>query len=150
MVAAAIWASLLLWLAWEDWQNRSVSLWALLLAGGAGFYVHYVNWTPGSALFNIGFLLVQYMFLLIYFRWRSQRWQWLLGTMLGWGDVVFVLVSAFFLPTLLFLVTYLLGLIGTLLVVYLSGVYRQRNFAIPLITGLALGQLAGVSGMYLF
>jgi hypothetical protein len=132
--------SILLYLAWEDWKHRSVPLWSLLLFLAISWFSIHFNWQWADLAFNFCFLFVQFFLLMLYFVLRKYPWRNVLGGMLGWGDVVFILMTASYLSSFWFLASYLLGLIGTLLIVFLTGLYRTENFTIPLISGLAISQ----------
>ena len=132
--------SILLYLAREDWKHRSVPLWSLFLFLAISWFSIHFNWQWADLAFNFSFLFVQFFLLMLYFVLRKHSWRNVLGGMLGWGDVVFILMTASYLSSFWFLASYLLGLIGSLLLVVVTGAHRKDHFTIPLISGLALSQ----------
>ena len=129
--------AVLLYLAREDWRYRSVPIWSLIIYAVLVFawLAPDIEWT--ATVTNLSFLAVQFLLVLLYFKLRRGSATKVLGGMLGWGDVVFILINAVLLSSVHFLAAYLLGLVGTLLLVILSGKHRISNYAIPLISGLA-------------
>jgi hypothetical protein len=140
--------SILLLLAWEDWKQRSVTIWSLAVYALLAWLVFrpYFQWA--FLLVNTVFVIIQLLLVTVYFSFRKKQKNAVLGKMIGWGDVVFIILSALFLPTDYFLGSYLFGLIGTLLLVMITGAHQNPNYAIPLISGLALSQIGTVLWMF--
>ncbi|MEL6836020.1 MAG: hypothetical protein AAFP77_23685 [Bacteroidota bacterium] len=140
----------LLFLAWEDWQHRSVSVWSLVVYGLLAllWFFPLLDWSV--AVVNLSFLLLQSLLVLLYFKIRKGSAGNVFGGMLGWGDVVFIAISATVFATLPFLAAYILGLIATLLVVLLTGKYRIPGYSIPLISGLAASHIVVLLYLYLW
>lgn len=139
--------STLLFLAWEDWQYRSVAIWSLALYGILVVVWLWPQFDFYSALLNLCFLLIQFLLLYLYFRFRDGSGVKLAGTMLGWGDIVFIAINAILFPSFQFLSGYMVGLVATLAVALLAGLHRNKARSIPLISGLALSQGLVLVGM---
>ena len=140
MLAFFLQISILLYLALQDWKHRSVPLWSLLIFMVVSYYTVQHEWQWTDMVFNVCFLCLQFILLVGYFVLRKHPWRSVIGGMIGWGDIVFIFLTALYLSPFWFLASYLIGLIGTLLTVFLTGMYRKDNFTIPLISGLALSQ----------
>lgn len=149
-LAVLLLIGLLLFLAWEDWRDRSVPIWALGCFGLALLFWIYPKFSWLFSVTNLFFVLIQLGLVVLYFRYLKSRQTAVLGEMLGWGDVVFILISALLWPTHYFLLAYLSGLILTLVVVYLSGRHEDKQYSIPLISGLAISQILTVVWMALW
>ncbi len=133
----------LLALAYQDWKSRSVSLWLLgVLAAGiavegsiaVGFSFFFRNW-----LVNVAALSFQFLLLWLFFRLKEGRWVALPGRYVGWGDILFFIITGGAMSPLFFCWAYLGSLLFTLLgvaVVWL--VRRQPAGQVPLILGTGL------------
>lgn len=86
-----------------------------------------------QVLVNTGFLLLQLFIISVYFSIKNKRLVNITGSLLGWGDILFLLSIAFFLSILNFLFFY----IGSLILILLGWLAWQRfskekNEQIPL------------------
>jgi len=98
LLALDIFAILLLAiLAWQDFKHRLISVYFLLALAvvfgiegilTAGFQ----QWFYFSAM-NLGFLLIQFLVLLLYFSLKYGRLINIFNQQIGWGDVAFLLQS---------------------------------------------------------
>jgi hypothetical protein len=78
------------------------------------FYpLHGYAWQP--VLVNMGFLLLQFLFVSVYFSVKNARWVNITAGLLGWGDILFLLSIVFYLSVLNFLFFYLGSLVCVLL-----------------------------------
>jgi hypothetical protein len=68
-----------------------------------------------SILLNIGFLALQLLLVTVYFSIKNKQFVNITADMLGWGDILFLLSTAFYLSTLNFIFFYLFSLILVLL-----------------------------------
>ena len=130
----------LLALAYQDWRSRSVSLWLLgvlelgvVLEGArvVGFSFFLQNW-----LINVAILLFQFLLLGLFFRIKEGRLVALPGRHIGWGDILFFLITAGAMSPLFFCWAYLGSLFFTLLGVALVWLIKRRPAGqVPLILG---------------
>lgn len=91
------------------------------------------SWTMiADAVWNLAFLLVQFMCLSFYFRVKYMRWTNLTREHIGWGDILFLLCLGFYLPPINYLFFYLLSLVGVLFVSVCIMVLRRGQWKIPL------------------
>ncbi len=74
-----------------------------------------------AGLINIGFLLLQLIFITVYFSIKQKRLVNIADRLLGWGDILFLFSVAFYLSAL----NYILFYIGSLAVVIIIWVIWQ-------------------------
>lgn len=114
-VKIAILALLLLIFA-QDLRSRSV-YWFLFPVLTALFmlltFSHAYAWP--TVLINIGFLLLQFLLVSVYFSVKRGRRVNITAGLLGWGDLLFLLSIAFYLSVLNFLFFYIASLLFVLL-----------------------------------
>ena len=144
---------ILLVLAYQDLRSRSIHLAPLFVYAALAVFFLWEHRFPAAQMpeqvINFAFLLIQYLILALYFSWRSGKRQWVVGSMIGWGDVVFILLSALWLSSFYFLITYLGGLVATLLITLLVRL-RKPITEIPLVSGLAASQLIVLAWLWWF
>lgn len=86
-----------------------------------------------DALINIGFLMLQLLIITLYFSVKTRKRATVIGEMLGWGDILFLIVIAFYLSALNFLFFYIVSLVGSLLLWLLWRLFSsEKNPHIPL------------------
>jgi hypothetical protein len=68
-----------------------------------------------GALLNLGFITLQLLTLTLYFSLKNRRWVNITAELLGWGDILFFLSIAFYLPFINYLFFYIVSLTGVLL-----------------------------------
>lgn len=117
VIKIAILALLMLIFA-QDMRSRSVYWFLFPVLTGLflvlAFYpLHGYTWQP--VLLNMGFLLLQFLLLSVYFSAKNARWVNITAGLLGWGDILFLLSIAFYLSVLNFLFFYLASLVCVLL-----------------------------------
>lgn len=104
----------------QDVRSRSV-YWILfpclvLLFIGLDLLQHHLYAdTWWSIAVNIGFLVVQFLMVSVYFSIKNSRWINITSGMLGWGDILLLLSVAFYLSFLNFLLFYIISLVAVLL-----------------------------------
>ncbi|UIR54625.1 hypothetical protein LZQ00_10095 [Sphingobacterium sp. SRCM116780] len=81
---------------------------------------------------NLFFLFLQFAVLQVYFRIKTGTWQQLMDKKIGWGDMVFLLCMALYLPFLSFFVFYILSLLIVLILTALLPRWRNVKIGIPL------------------
>jgi len=81
----------------------------------------------------MGFIVLQLLFLTLYFSVRNRKFVNITSGLLGMGDILFLLSTAFYLSTLNFLFFYIVSLIGALLLwLTLQSLSTKKNKYIPL------------------
>lgn len=123
----------LIFITYQDFRERAVSVW-LFPALGSLFLIKNLSEILYSqyilnVFINIGFCLIQYGILTLYFSFKKKSIINLADNLLGWGDIVFVLVLCFAFPPLMFFIYYMLSLvIATLIGFY----FKLQNKTVPL------------------
>ena len=86
-----------------------------------------------QALFNIAFLILQFVLISLYFSFRQKRWINIFRDLIGWGDILLLLSLCFYCSFIGFVSFYLVSL-----VIILAGWFcytqlsKNRNSQIPL------------------
>lgn len=99
----------------QDIQSRSVYWFLFPFLAGALFILQLQSkvlsdaWEP--MVINISFLALQVFMLTIYFSIKSKKWVDVTQTLLGWGDILFLLSTAFYLSVLNYLFFYIASLL---------------------------------------
>lgn len=89
------------------------------------------SWQP--VLINLSFLLLQFILVSLYFSIKNRKWVIITANLLGWGDILFLLSIAFYLPTLNFLFFYVVSLAAVLIIWLLwQLVSKEKSKQIPL------------------
>ncbi|MCJ8212042.1 hypothetical protein MUY27_20160 [Mucilaginibacter sp. RS28] len=68
-----------------------------------------------AVVFNVLFLLVQFLLVSVYFSLKHKQWVNLTRGMFNWGDIFFILVVACYLSTVNFIAFYISSLLVSLL-----------------------------------
>ena len=136
-------------ITYQDFRFRSISLWTvlLLLAGSLSLSASNIGFVP--ALENWGlnatFLVFQLLLVMLIFGLARKQWNFF-DTMMGWGDVLYLLAIAALFSTVNFLLFYV-----SALVVSLAGflIYREvsknKKANVPLAGLLASCSLAFIA-----
>lgn len=123
----------LIFITYQDFKERAVSVWLFPVLGSLFLvknlseilYSQYIL----NVFINIGFCLIQYAILTLYFSFKNKTITNIADTLLGWGDIVFVLILCFAFPPLMFFIYYMLSLvIATLIGFY----FKLQNKTVPL------------------
>ncbi len=89
------------------------------------------TWQP--VLINSTFLVMQFLIVSVYFSIKNKQWVNITNSFLGWGDMLFLLSTAFYLSVLNFLFFYITSLIAVLLMWILwQAIAKEKNKQIPL------------------
>jgi hypothetical protein len=122
----------------QDMRSRSV-YWVLFPVLGLLFIVlslqqhHLYTDLLQPTLINMGFLLLQFLLVSAYFSVKNSGWTNITASMLGWGDILFLLSIAFYLSVLNFLFFYIASLVIILLYwLSLRAFSAKKNKHIPL------------------
>lgn len=107
-------------IAFQDLKSRSVyAFWFPALAAG---FICYRLLLPHNdePLFtvigtNLVFLFLQFLLVSAYFSFKQRQWVNITSGLLGWGDILFLISTAFFLSVINFLLFYVLSLIVVLI-----------------------------------
>ncbi|MEM6380403.1 MAG: hypothetical protein AAF705_19595 [Bacteroidota bacterium] len=149
MAIRGIWLCVLLFLMWEDWQTRSVSGWALLLFFALSiaffFSIYGALWmvVAHTAIFNIAFLLIQFLLLQLYFYWKTREWQTIIDRKIGLGDMLFIIILACLIHFSSFTWIYVGALLFSLVFALLLS-QNARDKGVPLITSIGSFLLLGI------
>jgi hypothetical protein len=137
-------ALLLIIIAYEDFKNRTVHvfLFPVLLIVAIGYAY---CWLSGvevlkNTLINACFLVVQGLLLVFYFVIKHKKWINITEAYIGWGDILFVIVTTPLFTPIAYVFFYLSSLIMTIFFVTIYKVARQKMKFIP---------LAGVQALWL-
>ncbi len=116
----------------EDILSRSVH-WYLFPLLTAGLFILKLQhqtmsdaWVPSAI--NIVFLALQLFILAIYFSVKSKKWINVTQTLLGWGDILFLLSIAFYLSVLNYLFFYVASLLMILLFWLIRNLVTKNKF----------------------
>jgi hypothetical protein len=86
-----------------------------------------------SAAFNIGFIVLQLVLVTVWFSFKNRRLVNITNGLLGWGDVLFIVSVAFYLPLPNFIAFYLISLLASLLIWILwQTITTKKDGHIPL------------------
>jgi hypothetical protein len=137
LIAVTLAAGCLVVIAWQDFVARRV--WGVcfgLLAAAGVLYMAAGVESPRRLLVyagcNLGFLIVQFGLLKVYFLVR-RRGGAVIDRMIGWGDILFLLATVFFFSPVNFISFYVYSLLISLLVSLIWMAFRPSvSKAIPL------------------
>ena len=114
-------------IVYQDFVSREVSAWCFLLLA-IGFVYHHISCSgleqfALNSMVNVGFCVVQFLLLTIYFSIKNSQLVNITDNMLGLGDMVMLLVLCFVFTPLLFLVFFLISM----MIAVFTGLYFQRK-----------------------
>jgi len=82
---------------------------------------------------NVLFFATQLLIISIYFSIKNRRWVNITIELLGWGDILFLLSTTFYLSILSFLFFYITSLLGSLLIWLIwQAISKKKTKQIPL------------------
>lgn len=103
----------------QDVKSRSVYWIFFPVLAGLLLLLHFESsdqsWTWRDILFNIGFFASQLGLVILYFSIRNKKLTIITAGLLGLGDVLFILCTAFYLSIFNFLLFYIASLTAVLL-----------------------------------
>ncbi|MEM9985027.1 MAG: prepilin peptidase [Bacteroidota bacterium] len=143
-VVLTLGAGACLWIAWQDFRDREISVLAFLTLGlaGLGFQV-VLNQSScwSDRLTNLG--LIGLIIGLTYGYAKLRRKGAFFDHQLGWGDVVMFVCLGLWFPPLIFMAFFTLSTLITLFfaLAYLQIRSAQKALSIPLAGAMALGFL---------
>src|ERR1035438_1869331 len=122
------------WIFYEDFSSRAVNwiLFPLLAVSGIFMSLYNLNsfaQVLKNALYNFGFLIIQFLLLKIYFQFRKQQGFKIINKKIGLGDILFLSASCFYFSLLNFLLFYILSLIFAL--IFYLFFFKKKSFAQP-------------------
>ncbi|WP_147425724.1 hypothetical protein [Mucilaginibacter gracilis] len=85
-----------------------------------------------TSAMNIGFVLLQLLLISVYFSIKNKRAVNITHSLLGWGDILFLLCIATYLSTINYILFYILSLV---IVIIMTGIYllfHKKAEQIPL------------------
>ena len=123
---------------YQDLKSRSI-YWILFPALVVLFEsIHYLEKTTFTEIFqpvvyNLSFLSFQFLFVTIYFTVKNKRFTNITIELLGWGDVLFLICTAFYPSVLNYVFYYMASLISILVswTVWLL-IVKEKEKRIPL------------------
>ncbi len=131
LITIVLSASLLL-ISYQDFKDRAVWWWLfpLVMIMGVG-----KGWSPDdyfiSIGFNLGFLLIQWLGLSLYFSVKHREWTNIIDRQLGLGDVLLLLGLATVFSPINFLLFYIVSIVFSLIIAIAFGWHKQGK-TIPL------------------
>ena len=130
-------------LAWQDFRSRLISWWlipvlllAFILAGK-----EQVSWSGMGKyfLFNLTFLILQFVIVWIWISLRNRKPVRLINSQIGLGDILFLVCIAAAFSTVNFLFFYTASLIAVLLIAAVIRMFRSsEKMLIPLAGAIAV------------
>lgn len=136
--------SLLLVIMVEDMRSRSVHwFWFPVLAMSL-LLLRVQQGQPWldigrTSLVSLAFLGVQLLLVVVYFSLKHRQFVNITEGMLGWGDILFLMVIALYLPLFNYIVFYIVSLIVVLMVSLMyARSHDRKQLSIPLAGGQAL------------
>jgi hypothetical protein len=125
--------ALLIFIFYQDLRYKAVYwtifpfLWLLLLINEGSLNI------LTNGLYNLSFFGIQLFLLSLYFSFKNKKWVNITNGYLGWGDIVFLIVVAFYMAPLNFFIFYLGSLIVIIISIMLIYLGRmERQYKIPL------------------
>ncbi len=136
-------------ITYQDFKARSISLWTVVLvlatslslsASNIGFVATLQNWG-----LNAAFLVFQLLLVMLIFGLARKQWNFF-DTLMGWGDVLYLLSIAALFSTVNFLLFYVSALLVSLVgfLIYRE-VSKNKDTNVPLAGLLALCSLVFVA-----
>jgi hypothetical protein len=114
-------------IVYQDFVSRAVSVWCFLLLAICFVYHHISSSSLEqfalNVMVNVGFCVVQFLVLTIYFSIKNSQLVNITDNMLGLGDMVMLLVLCFVFTPLLFLVFFSTSMIMAVV----TGLYFHRK-----------------------
>jgi hypothetical protein len=122
---------ILLVIAYQDYDSRSVQWIYFPLLGVAGVTMSYINlhsiyWLVANFLFNVFFLALQFAVLKIYFIVKNKDDKTILNKKIGTGDILFLLAACFFFSPVNFIAFYLCSLLFIVIVYLIGNLFKNR------------------------
>lgn len=110
-------------IVYQDFRTRLISLWLIVVFGAAAFVqflvVHSYKELFENGLFCAFYFLFCYLVLMLFYFLKTGKFQRLLDTKIGWGDVWLLLIAGCCLPPvqmpLFFTVTFVITIVFHLL-----------------------------------
>lgn len=104
----------LLTMAWQDFRSRLVSTLLFPLLAALLLFEKRLGYSTGfelaAILMNVGFLVFQLLVLTVWFSIKNRKLVWVGKALLGWGDILFLLVCCFYFSVLNYVFFYLSSL----------------------------------------
>ena len=129
-------------IAYQDFTARMISLWLILVFGIANtlFYLSTgeLFGLIENCIFCVCYLLFMYGVILLYFYIKNKKFEKILDTQFGWGDVLVMLFIGIGLDAVSLIYFFSMGLISSLL---LSLLFFRQKKGIPLAGLLVLNYL---------
>lgn len=139
-------------ITYQDFRDRTISVWPPLLLLGGGLWLSAVAVGTGEAMrslgMNIAFLLFQYLLLTLAFGLGKGQWR-ILGRQMGSGDALFLICAAAWFATLNFVLWYSLSLIVTLFGFLMLRRMMKEDATVPLAGGLSLCALVACTVLFI-
>ncbi len=130
-------------LCWQDFRSRRIAWWLLPILA-VTFFLASLHINSASEIgmgfsLNITFLLIQFLFVWIWFSLKQRKFSKLIDSQIGLGDLLFMICIAFAFSPANFMIFYTIGMILTLVVAMGVRLFRSTSKAeIPLAGALAI------------
>ncbi len=130
-------------LSWQDFRSRRIAWWLLPILAITFFLassqMNSVSEIGMGFSLNITFLLIQFLFVWIWFSLKQRKFSKLIDSQIGLGDLLFMICIAFAFSPANFMIFYTIGMIVTLLVTIIVRLFRSNEKSeIPLAGALAI------------
>ncbi len=130
-------------LSWQDFRSRRIAWWLLPILA-LTFFLASFQMNSASEIgigfsLNITFLLIQFLFVWIWFSVKQRKFSQLIDSQIGLGDLLFMICIAFAFSPANFMIFYTIGMIVTLIVAIVVRLFRSNEKGeIPLAGALAI------------
>lgn len=134
-------------LSWQDFRTRRISGWLLpvlaLVLFLSAFQKNSMQEIGIGFSLNLTFLCIQFLFVWIWFSLKQRKFSKLIDTQIGLGDILFMMCIALAFSPANFMLFYVAGMIGTLVVTILVRSAKPGHKSeIPLAGAIALPLIA--------
>jgi hypothetical protein len=118
-------------LSWQDFRSRQIAWW-LLPALALVFLIGAFQKNPAGEIgkvvaLNLAFLLVQFLFVWIWFSIKNKKISKIIDVQIGLGDVLFMICVALFFSTVNFMLFYTFGMLLTLFVALVIKLFKASD-----------------------
>lgn len=130
-------------LSWQDFRTRRISGWLLpvlaLVLFLSAFQKNSMREIGIGFSLNLTFLCIQFLFVWIWFSLKQRKFSKLIDTQIGLGDVLFMMCIALAFSPANFMLFYVAGMIGTLVVtLVVRSTMANHKSEIPLAGAIAI------------
>jgi hypothetical protein len=123
----------------QDWKSKSIGAWLLLLFSVSVISYSFFNVALRQFcivfIYNIGYLLLLFILLTIYFSFKNRKLENILDRYLGWGDVlVLIALCSAYIPIRFVLFVTLCSLFAAIMSFFLVRKEELKKYSIPFVS----------------